>query len=166
MVEMDRMTEDEEDDYYPPFNTDDEDDPFIPIENRKDEVPEINDLCKLITSRVKFDDTKRHLEENTACLDQINHCFKKWTPLLYATATNRLDVCQLLVRNGADINFVPPDIPVIVDDMDARLGHSQLSAFMMSCYRCVSFEIFDLFFQSQQSNENKVVMNSSTPRDG
>ena len=82
MVEMDRMTEDEEDDYYPPFNTDDEDDPFIPIEMRKDEVPEINDLCKLITSRVKFDDIKRHLEENTACLDHINHCFKKWTPLL------------------------------------------------------------------------------------
>ena len=146
---------------------DSEDDSYMPKSTRMDELPKIEQLCKLIRRRATYQEIEKYFEENQ-CSDYINHCFKKWTPLLYATATDRLDVCQLLVRNGADVNFVPSNIPENVIDLDACLGYSQLSPFMMSCYRCVCFEIFDLFFcqQQRQFPDMKAIVNLRTPRDG
>ena len=143
------------------------DDPYMPKSTRMDELPKVEELCKLIRRRATYQEIEKYFEENQ-CSDYVNYCFKKWTPLLYATATDRLDVCQLLVRNGADVNFVPPDIPGQVIDIDACLGYSQLSPFMMSCYRCVRFEIFDLFFcqQQQQFPDLEAIFNLQTPRDG
>ena len=61
---------------------DSEDDSYMPKSTRMDELPKIEQLCKLIRRRATYQEIEKYFEENQ-CSDYINHCFKKWTPLLY-----------------------------------------------------------------------------------
>ena len=66
-----------------------------------------------------------------------------WSLLQYATAYNRLDVCQLLLTHRSDVNLMTPNT-----GDDCNFINNGPSPFSLSCSRVVTHDIFDLFIKN------------------